>query len=168
MRTKLLVVLAVAGCASSPETTRVDEPRVAAADSAVTVVLASQVQWGPLNPTRGKESPLAGTLCGDPEGDQPGGVLVKLSAGSAGTIRSHDSNLRIVVIQGRPAPVGEVAGQATGLEPGSFLSANGGDHPFTCEGGDDCVLYVRTEGEVDVGPARSLHHEIGKQREPSG
>ncbi|MBT8207053.1 MAG: DUF4437 domain-containing protein, partial [Acidimicrobiia bacterium] len=61
------------GCASSQVAS--DEMRVA--ESTRQVVLASEVEWEPLNPARGDSSPKAGTLWGDRNGTGATGFLVQ-------------------------------------------------------------------------------------------
>ena len=74
-------------------------------------------------------------------------------------VRGQGSTFRAVVIQGRPRygpPVAADDGTAARtLEPGSSFSSGGGsEHRISCEPDEACVLYVRTEGHVEVLPAQ--------------
>lgn len=98
-------------------------------------------------------APRVAFLWGDPQAlDEPAGRLVKLAGGSSAMLRGSDVTLHAVVIGGQvQLPRGSE--QAT-LEPGSYLTSTGAaNHGLSCEGTDDCVLYVRTIGRLDVAPS---------------
>jgi hypothetical protein len=119
----------------------------------------SNIVWTEQPGTSGSASqPKVALLWGNPLDDQPSGTLVKLPAGFSGMLRNHGASIRAVVIQGQPkhrAP-GETDDQT--LEPGSYFSSEGASaHLVSSEAGEECVLYVRTEGKLDVVPAPTEH-----------
>ena len=94
-------------------------------------------------------------LWGNPLDDQPSGTLVKLPAGFSGTMRSHGSSFRAVVIQGRPKHRVQGKTDVQTMEPGSYFSSKGESaHQVSSEAGRECVIYVRTEGKFDIIPAQ--------------
>lgn len=72
-----------------------------AAESTTRVVLASDVEWSPLNPARGDKGPQAANLWGDRTGTEATGFLVKFVDGFASPPHIHNITYRGVVIQGR-------------------------------------------------------------------
>jgi hypothetical protein len=99
--------------------------------------------------------PKVALLWGNPLDAQPSGSLVKLPAGFSGVMRSHGSSFRAVVIQGRPEHRVPGETEAKTLEPGSYFSSKGESvHQISSKPGEDCILYVRMEGELDVIPAQ--------------
>ncbi|MFG0290893.1 MAG: DUF4437 domain-containing protein [Rhodopirellula sp. JB044] len=69
-------------------------------NSTTEVVLASDVQWQPLNPARGDKGPKAGTLWGDQTTDTSSGFLVKFLDGFSSPPHIHNITYRGVVISG--------------------------------------------------------------------
>ncbi|MFZ1866425.1 MAG: DUF4437 domain-containing protein [Polyangiales bacterium] len=60
--------------------------------------------------------------------------------------------IHAVVIQGRPEHREPGKTDVTTMDPGSYLGSNGRPvHQISCGAGADCIIYVRTEGKVDVG-----------------
>ena len=112
---------------------------------------ASSVAWEEASAGGSGAGPQVAFLWGDVRAHGPGGVFVKLRAGSAGTLRGHGSAFRAVVIQGRPEHGLAGSDGASLMEPGSLLSSGGGqDHQLTCGPAGDCILYVRTEGRFEA------------------
>ncbi len=100
----------------------------------------------------GKE-PQVAFLWGNPQSDQANGTLLKLPAGFSGNIRSHDSSLRAVVIEGQAKY--QIDGKTDGksLTPGSYFSSRGEFlHHISTAGEADCILYVRSGGKFDIIP----------------
>lgn len=97
----------------------------------------------------------AAFLWGNPREDQQNGTFVKLPAEFVGTIRSHSSTFRAVVIQGRSDY--RALGQTdvkTG-ESGSYFSSKGEvAHQVWCETDEGCIIYVRTKGKFEVVPEK--------------
>lgn len=95
-------------------------------------------------------------LWGSPEDGQKNGTLLKLPAGFGGSLHGNGSQLRAVVIEGRAGHALTDASDPEVLDPGSYFgSKDGTAHQITCQGEDECVIYVRTEGRYDVKAVRS-------------
>lgn len=69
-------------------------------DTASEVLLQSDVQWTPLNPARGDQSPQAGTLWGDRTNSGASGFLVQFVDGFSSPPHIHNVTYRGVVISG--------------------------------------------------------------------
>jgi len=119
-------------------------------------VHASNLVW--LEMPAGRASghgPEVAYLWGKPQSDQRSGALVELPAGFAGSIRSHGASLDAVVIRGRVDYRVPGESRVQPLEPGSHFSSKGeSSHELSCERGEGCLVYVRTEGKFDVSPGR--------------
>jgi Domain of unknown function (DUF4437) len=97
------------------------------------------------------KGPKVAFLWGNSQDDRLNGILIKLPARFTGTISSHGSTFRAVVIQGQPRY--QVPGETDvrTLEPGSYFSSKGESvHQVSCKAGQECIIYVRTEGQFDV------------------
>lgn len=114
-------------------------------------VHATNLVWVPAPGASAADGARIAYLWGDPQGDQPSGVLVKLPSRFAGTLRGQGSTFRGVVIEGRltyehPAMHGRGA-----MAPGSYFgSTDGATHEVACGAELDCVIYARMEGRVEV------------------
>lgn len=90
-------------------------------------------------------------LWGNPQADQLSGSLVKLPAGFTGEIRSHGSTFRAVVVQGCPRYHEPGKGEVKVMDPGSYFSSVGESvHQISSQAGEQCTIYVRTEGPFDL------------------
>lgn len=70
-------------------------------------------------------------------------------------MRSHGSSFRAVVIQGRPKLRVPGETDVKTIEPGSYFSSKGESvHQVSSEAGEQCIIYLRTEGKFDVVPAQ--------------
>lgn len=127
-----------------------DEP-VNVAPSNIVWLDASNTNWVKQSGTpAAANAPEIAFLWGTPRDGQLNGTLVKLPAGSAGTIQSQGTQLRAVVIQGHPMHNGD---DAKAMEPGSYFSSKGTSaHRLSCKAGVDCILYVRMEGRFVLTP----------------
>ena len=97
------------------------------------------------------DGPKVAFLWGNPQDNQLNGTLVKLPAGFTGKIRSHGLTLRAVAIQGRPKHRVPGKVDVKTMEPGSYFSSKGESvHQVSCEGGEECIMYVRMKGKFDV------------------
>jgi hypothetical protein len=98
-------------------------------------------------------SPKIAFLWGKTEAGQLNGTFVKLPAGFKGTIKSHGTTFRAVVIQGQPGYHLPGEKEPKPLEPGSYFSAEGeAMHRISLNLGEDGILYVRTNGKFQVIP----------------
>jgi hypothetical protein len=92
-------------------------------------------------------------LWGSPRGTALRGALIKLPAGFTGTLSSDGSSFRGVVIAGRlDLQVSE--SDTRTLAPGSYWGTEGAStHPMTSAADAATILYVRTDGGVEVSRA---------------
>lgn len=99
--------------------------------------------------------PKVAFLWGNPQDAQPSGALVKLPPGFSGTMRSHGASFRAVVIHGQPKRGVPGEAEVETMAPGSYFSSKGDSvHHVSFEVGEECIIYVRTEGKLDVVPAQ--------------
>lgn len=90
-------------------------------------------------------------LWGDPQSHDPHAALVRLPAGSMSTLHTHGRSLRVVVITGQAHVQSTDHAGPLVLDPGSYVgSQNGSDHLIALTTNEACVLYVRSEGAIDV------------------
>jgi hypothetical protein len=120
-------------------------------------VHASNIVWTDLPGVPASATPQrVAFLWGDPQDGQPHGMLVKLPAGYHGELRSDGACNRAVVI------TGQIGHQLLGgadmrkLEPGSYFSSSGNAvHRLSCDGADECIIYMRTDGSIDLASTTS-------------
>lgn len=90
------------------------------------------------------EEPQVALLWRGPKDGQQSGSLVKLPAGFDGRMRSNETVLRAIVIQGVVKHAARGEGDAQALVPGSYFGSEGpSELRVSCAGGEDCLLYVR-------------------------
>ena len=125
-------------------------------DEAPLNVAASNLVWiDPPGRPAAAGGPKLAYLWGKVQEGELNGTLVRLPAGFTGSLQSHGSTLVAVVIQGRARhrPTADSAPQT--LEPGSALRSSGAaSHRISCDPDDEVLLYVRTEGPLDVAATR--------------
>ena len=111
------------------------------------IVLASEVEWGPLNPARGDRSPRAGTLWGDRTDTGPSGFLVEFVDGFSSPPHIHNVTYRGVVISGT-IHNDDPNAEELWLPTGSFwMQPAGGVHITAAEGSNN-LAYI----EIEEGP----------------
>ncbi len=97
------------------------------------------------------DGPKVAAVWGAPNDDRPSGSFVKLPARFAGTLRSHGSTFRAVVIQGRPEHQVPGETQVKAVEAGGYFSSKGpAVHEISSDAGQQSILYVRSEGKFEV------------------
>lgn len=111
------------------------------------VVLTSEVEWEPLNPARGDESPQAGTLWGDRKGMAPTGFLAKFVDGFSSPPHIHNVTYRAVVISGSIHNDDPEAADMW-MPAGSFWTQPKGEVHITAAKGAVNLALV----EIDRGP----------------
>ncbi|MEO0948884.1 MAG: DUF4437 domain-containing protein, partial [Cyanobacteria bacterium J06641_5] len=98
-------------------------------------------------------SPKVASLWGNPQEGQLNGSLVKLPSGFTGELRGHGSDFRAVAIQGQPGYHLPRETDVT-LEPGSYFGSEGEiAHKVSCPAGEECIIYLRVEGQYDLVPS---------------
>lgn len=91
----ILVYSLCAACSSTPTT------RTCRASTDLEVVHFTDINWTPLNPARGDNSPRAGTLWGDRGADVATGFLVQFKDGFSSPPHIHNVTYKGIVISGR-------------------------------------------------------------------
>lgn len=131
------------GCASP----QVASEEIQAVSPATEVLLASEVEWEPLNPARGDSSPKAGTLWGDRSGTGPTGFLVQFVEGFSSPPHIHNVSYRGVVIGGLVHNDDPGAAHMW-MPPGSYWTQPKGEAHITAARGSRNVAYI----EIEEGP----------------
>lgn len=95
--------------------------------------------------------PQAVALAGNPGNTEIKRWLLKLPAGAKYSISSTASMFHAVVILGRPEHEVTAKSDAQHLEPGSYFGSEWDvSHAITCGAGEECLLYIRTDGDFRV------------------
>lgn len=153
--TKIIValafVLSVIACQQTSDTTDSTTPKPITQETISTptnqVFLASDIQWTPLNPARGDQSPQAGTLWGDRSKEVPTGFLVKFVKGFSSPPHIHNVTYRGVVIKGlihNDDPTAE----KMWMPAGSFWTQPAGEAHITAAKSEENMAFI----EIDHGP----------------
>lgn len=113
---------------------------------------ASNTSWIDKSTITGaSKKPELTFLWGNPQDDKLNGALLKLPAGFSGKIDSTSSILRAVIIEGKIQYTGAVNSGFTIMGPGSYFVSNGeAAHRVLCDSEEDCVIYVRLEGKLNI------------------
>lgn len=136
----LVLVLSVFACTSSQITSTNTQ-------LTSTVLLKSEVDWGPLNPARGDNSPRAGNLWGDRTSSEPSGFLVKFVEGFSSPPHIHNITYKGVAISGlihNDDPNAEKMWMPTS----SFWTQPAGGVHITAANGSNNLAYI----EIEKGP----------------
>ncbi len=111
------------------------------------VVLKSEVEWTYLNPARKELAPMAGTLWGDRDGNEPTGYLLKPPKDFQSPPHIHNVSYRGIVISGllhNDDPDAEFMW----MPEGSFWTQPKGQVHITAAKGDAPIAYI----EIEKGP----------------
>lgn len=111
------------------------------------VVLSSEIVWENLNPARGDQSPQAGTIWGDRNGEIATGFLAKFANGFSSPPHIHNTTYRAVVIKGSIHNDDPTA-ESMWMKPGSFWTQPKGESHITAAQGEENIALV----EIDRGP----------------
>ncbi len=141
-----LIGIVIATCTSSQVASQSIEPESATKPTSE-VVLRSEVEWGPLNPARGDQSPKAGTLWGDRTGSGPSGFLVEFVDGFSSPPHIHNITYRGVAISGT-VHNDDPNAEKMWLPTGSFWTQPAGGVHITAAEGSNNLAYI----EIDEGP----------------
>lgn len=92
-------------------------------------------------------------LWGNPQDNNPSGILLKLPKKFTGVIESSGSELRAVVIQGNSKH--QVAGKAESkdLTPGSYFGSQGNLSHQISSKEEEVIFYIRMKGKFKLTPA---------------
>lgn len=140
-----LVVLVLISCSNPKKNEATSIPKIE--NPTNKVLLSSEVVWEKLNPARGDQSPQAGTLWGDRNGEVATGFLAKFVDGFSSPPHIHNVTYRAVVIKGSihnddPDAV------SMWMKPGSFWTQPQGEPHITAAKGEENIALV----EIDKGP----------------
>ncbi len=132
------------GCAQLTSQSIVPKPEV---EPTSQVVLMSEVEWGPLNPARGDQSPKAGTLWGERTGSGPSGFLVEFVDGFSSPPHIHNVTYRGMAISGT-IHNDDPNAEKMWLPKGSFWTQPAGGVHITAAKGSKNLAYI----EIEDGP----------------
>jgi hypothetical protein len=140
-----LALLALLPACASPQ--RGETPDTAGLEGSYRLVPTSEVRWDQLNPARGDQSPLAGTVWGDRNGRAATGFLFRPVDGFKSPPHIHNVTYRGVVISGlvhndHPAAI------ERWMPARSFWTQPKGQVHITAAKGTDVMAYI----EIDQGP----------------
>ena len=111
------------------------------------VLLRSEIVWEKLNPARGEQSPLAGTIWGDRNGREATGFLARFVDSFSSPPHIHNVTYRAVVIQGS-IHNDDPKAEKMWMKPGSFWTQPQGESHITAAKGKENIALV----EIDRGP----------------
>jgi len=107
----------------------------------------ADVEWGPLNPARGKDGPQAADLWGNRKVAGATGMLVKFRQGFASPPHIHNISYRGIVISGL-IHNDDPNAEDTWLTSGSYWTQPAGDSHITSATATTNLAYI----EIDDGP----------------
>ncbi|MGY6648708.1 DUF4437 domain-containing protein [Wenyingzhuangia sp. IMCC45574] len=116
-------------------------------NSSIKVVKSSEIVWEQLNPARGDQSPLAGTVWGDRKANVPTGFLAKFVDGFSSPPHIHNVTYRAMVVSGL-VHNDDPAAEKMWMPAGSFWTQPAGEAHITAVKGKENIAYV----EIDQGP----------------
>ena len=111
------------------------------------VVAADDINWGYLNPLRGKLSPGAADLWGNRIANEATGMLVRFNKGFSSPPHIHNITYRGVVIQGL-LHNDDPGAEKMWMPTGSFWTQPAGENHITSANEDFNMIYL----EIDSGP----------------
>lgn len=111
------------------------------------VILASEINWTPLNPARGDQSPQAATLWGDRNEEEATGFLVKFNEGFSSPPHIHNVTYRGIVISGLIHNDDPDAAKMW-MPAGSFWTQPAGESHITAAKGTENIAFI----EIQNGP----------------
>lgn len=136
-----LVFTLCAACSSTPTA------RASKASSDLEIVQYTDINWTPLNPARGDNSPRAGTLWGDRSADVATGFLVQFKDGFSSPPHIHNVTYKGIVISGLIHNDDPSAAKMW-MPPVSYWTQPQGEAHITAAQGDTNIAYI----EIDEGP----------------
>lgn len=116
-------------------------------ESSSSVVASDDIQWGYLNPLRGKLSPGAADLWGDRTKDSATGMLVRFNKGFESPPHIHNVTYRGVVIDGL-LHNDDPKAEKMWMPKGSFWTQPAGENHTTAANAQKNLIYL----EIDSGP----------------
>ncbi|MEQ8628618.1 DUF4437 domain-containing protein [Ekhidna sp.] len=111
------------------------------------LVLASDIEWTPLNPARGDNSPKAGNIWGDRTKEGATGFLVQFKKGFSSPPHIHNVTYRGIVLNGKVHNDDPEAANLW-MPAGSYWTQPAGEAHITSADGDFNMAYI----EIQDGP----------------
>ncbi|MFC7292806.1 DUF4437 domain-containing protein [Hirschia litorea] len=109
----------------------------------------NEMNW--INTNDNTSGPQATLLWGDLSDGALSGSMIKLPSGYHATLSTNGGDLKAVVIQGKLSHVVEDVTTSKEIIAGSyFSSAEGVPHSLSCSTQNECMIYVRTDGQFSV------------------
>lgn len=111
------------------------------------LLLFSDIEWSPLNPARGDNSPLAGNIWGDRTKEGATGFLVQFKKGFSSPPHIHNVTYRGIVLSGEVHNDDPEAANMW-MPAGSYWTQPAGEAHITSAAGDFNMAYI----EIQNGP----------------
>ena len=134
----------LAGCAG---TTSGGAAASRAGDENFTILKASDISWGALNPARGSAGPRAADLWGDRTTGDATGFLVRFADGFSSPPHIHNTTYRGIVIEGL-IHNDDPDAEELWMPPGSYWMQPAGEVHITSAKGEGRLAYI----EIQNGP----------------
>ncbi|MGK7957264.1 MAG: DUF4437 domain-containing protein [Crocosphaera sp.] len=150
---KTFLILALVVLITTLGSTQVSS-EIAKPNTDAEIVPKSEVEWSPLNPARGDQSPKAATLWGDRTDSGPSGFLVQFVNGFSSPPHIHNVTYRGVVISGL-IHNDDPGAENMWLPAGSFWTQPAGEVHITSADDNNNLAYI----EIEEGPYLVLPSE---------
>jgi len=111
------------------------------------ITLSSEIKWEKMNPARGDQSPLAGTIWGDRKADVATGYIGKFKDGFSSPPHIHNVTYRAIVMNGL-IHNDDLEAEKMWMPTGSFWTQPAGASHITAAKGKATMAYI----EIDQGP----------------
>tara|TARA_Y100000588_G_C14167180_1_gene887458 strand:+ start:385 stop:1242 length:858 start_codon:yes stop_codon:yes gene_type:complete len=111
------------------------------------VGLSSDILWEKMNPARGDQSPLAGTIWGDRKAEVSTGYIGKFIDGFSSPAHIHNVTYRAIVMKGL-IHNDDPKAENMWMPVGSFWTQPAGEPHITSAKGEETMAYI----EIDNGP----------------
>ncbi|MFV9483571.1 DUF4437 domain-containing protein [Christiangramia sp. ASW11-125] len=111
------------------------------------ITLSSEIKWEKMNPARGDQSPLAGTIWGDRKADVATGYIGKFKDGFSSPPHIHNVTYRAIVMNGL-IHNDDLEAERMWMPTGSFWTQPAGASHITAAKGKATMAYI----EIDHGP----------------
>ena len=150
MRSKLVVLTALAALAAGFLMTSPAAAKAPVAAAKATLVPAAELKWADVPNTPAKMATV--------QGDSAKGAhvsFIKLPGGFSAPLHSHTADHHVAVVSGTLVLTPE-GGTARKLGPGSWFEFTGqAKHVTACEAGADCVIFLVAQGAWDLVPVEA-------------
>lgn len=111
------------------------------------ITLSSEINWEKMNPARGDQSPMAGTIWGDRNANIATGYIGKFKDGFSSPPHIHNVTYRAIVMNGL-IHNDDPQAEKMWMPEGSFWTQPAGAAHITAARGEETMAYI----EIDHGP----------------